>query len=117
MPGPRKRPKRVGMWGIRRPAERPKKYKPHPPIRHAAMKEAIRLRIDRANDRSESARMVSKNTVNPNRMSQVARPGRYKPSLRPFRPRPLLPGLKRPKRPGRKVVFGPGSGRYGPGPR
>lgn len=83
--------------------------------KNQAMKQAIRLRIDRVNDRSETARLVSNRPVNPNRM--VARPGRYKPSLRPFRPRPLLPGLKRPKRPGRKVVFGPGSGRYGPGPR
>lgn len=112
--------------------------------KNQAMKQAIRLRIGRANDRSETVRLVSNRPVNPNRMGghgpnspapayvnwdvvknakprhpnrMVARPGRYKPSLRPLRPRPLLPGLKRPKRPGRKVVFGPGSGRYGPGPR
>ena len=104
--------------------------------KNQAMKQAIRLRIDRANDRSETARLISNRPVNPNRMgghgpnspapayvnwdvvknAKPRRPGRN-PSLRPFGPRPLLPGLKRPKRPGRKVVFGPGSGRYGPGPR
>ena len=89
--------------------------------KNQAMKQAIRLRIDRANDRSETARLISNRPVNPNRMDSASRsaprrPSRN-PSLRPLRPRPLLPGLKRPKRPGRKVVFGPGSGRYGPGPR
>lgn len=92
--------------------------------KNQAMKQAIRLRIDRVNDRSETVRLVSNRPVNPNRM--VARPGRYKPSLRPFGPRPSAKLLRpnwsaiksaKPRRPGRKVKFGPGSGRYGPGPR
>jgi len=96
--------------------------------KNQAMKQAIRLRIDRANDRSETARLISNRPVNPNRMEQarVSAPRRPGRSLRPFGPRPSAKLLRpnwsaiksaKPRRPGRKVKFGPGSGRYGPGPR
>lgn len=60
--------------------------------KNEAMKKAIRLRIDRTNDRSRTAKMVSKNTVNPNRQSgsTLWKPKRMarKPRLpKGFRPR------------------------------
>lgn len=90
-----------------------------------AMHKAIRMHIDRANDRSQGRQMVKNNTVNPNKMG----PGRKEAIGRQVRPLPGLSGANIAKRPGfapirrpkprpiRKPGFGPGSGRTGPGPR
>ena len=92
MPGPSRRPKRVGRWGARRPIGGPKKYKPMKPLKHRAMTRAIQLRVDRANDRSGSVKMVSNRPVNPNRQAgrTLWKPKRMakKPRLpKGFRPR------------------------------